>query len=188
MSIELAGLCFTSASGLPFSHDHWLVALSYAVAAFASYSALDMAERMHRTAGIARIMWQGCAAAALGGGIWAMHFIAMLALTIDTPVTYDPAITLLSLVTSVAFVATGFRIIQSRRSFAAIAAAGVIVGLGVRRCIISAWRRWCCRPASPTSRSCGACRSPSPWQRRPLGFGCPPASTTACANARSPPW
>ena len=116
MSIELAGLCFTSASGLPLSHDHWLVALSYAVAAFASYSALDMAERMHRTAGIARVVWQGCAAAALGGGIWAMHFIAMLALTIDTPVAYDPVITLLSLVTSVAFVAIGFRIIQGRRS------------------------------------------------------------------------
>ncbi|WP_434622892.1 MHYT domain-containing protein [Azospirillum sp. B2RO_4] len=131
MSIELAGLCFTSASGLPFSHDHWLVTLSYVVAAFASYSALDMAERMHRTSGVARVMWQGCAAAALGGGIWAMHFIAMLALTVDTPITYDPAITLLSLLTSIAFVATGFRIIQSRRTPAAIAAAGVIVGLGV---------------------------------------------------------
>jgi NO-binding membrane sensor protein with MHYT domain len=131
MSIELAGLCFTSASGLPLSHDHWLVALSYAVAAFASYAALDMAERMHRTRGIARIMWQGCAAAALGGGIWAMHFIGMLALTIDTPIAYDPVKTLLSLVTSVAFVAVGFRIIQSRRSMGAIAAAGIIVGLGV---------------------------------------------------------
>ena len=131
MSIELAGLCFTSATGLPFSHDHWLAALSYAVAAFASYSALDMAERMHRTAGITRIMWQGCAAAALGGGIWAMHFIAMLSLTIDTPIAYDPLKTLLSLVTSVSFVAIGFRIIQRRRSLAAIAAAGSIVGLGV---------------------------------------------------------
>ncbi|CAO3357518.1 MHYT domain-containing protein [Azospirillum melinis] len=131
MSIQLAGLCFTTASGLPFSHDHWLVALSYAVAAFASYSALDMAERMHRTDGAARMMWQGCAAAALGGGIWAMHFIGMLALTIDTPIAYDPVKTLLSLVTSVAFVAVGFRIIQRRRSPATIAAAGVIVGLGV---------------------------------------------------------
>ncbi|MBY6265734.1 HD domain-containing protein [Azospirillum sp. 412522] len=131
MSIELAGLCFTSASGLPFSHDHWLVALSYAVAAFASYAALDMAERMHRTSGVARMMWQGCAAAALGGGIWAMHFIGMLALTIDTPIAYAPGKTLLSLVTSVAFVAAGFRIIQRRRSPAAIAAAGIIVGLGV---------------------------------------------------------
>ena len=131
MSIELAGLCFTSASGLPFSHDHWLVALSYAVAAFASYAALDMAERMHRTSGVARVLWQGCAAAALGGGIWAMHFIGMLALTIDTPIAYDPVKTLLSLVTSVAFVAVGFRIIQNRRTMGAIAAAGIIVGLGV---------------------------------------------------------
>ncbi|WP_158280192.1 MHYT domain-containing protein [Azospirillum sp. TSH100] len=131
MSIELAGLCFTSASGLPFSHDHWLVALSYAVAAFASYAALDMAERMHRTGGAARTMWQACAAAALGGGIWAMHFIGMLALTIDTPIAYDPVKTLLSLVTSVAFVALGFHVIRNRRSPAAIAAAGIIVGLGV---------------------------------------------------------
>ncbi|MBK1837491.1 HD domain-containing protein [Azospirillum sp. YIM B02556] len=131
MSIDLAGLCFTSASGLPLSHDPWLVTLSYAVAAFASYAALDMAERMHRTAGVARMMWRGCAAVALGGGIWAMHFIGMLALTIDTPIAYDPVKTLLSLVTSVVFVAAGFRIIQNRRSPGAIAAAGGIVGAGV---------------------------------------------------------
>ena len=131
MTIELAGLCFTSASGLPFSHEHWLVALSYAVAAFASYSALDMTERMHRTAGAARMLWQACAAAALGGGIWAMHFIGMLALTIALPVSYDPFRTLLSLVTPIAFVAVGFGIIQHRRSRGAIVAAGGVVGMGV---------------------------------------------------------
>lgn len=131
MTIELAGLCFTSASGLPFSHQPWLVALSYAVAAFASYSALDMTERMHRTDGAARLLWQACAAAALGGGIWAMHFIGMLALTIALPVSYDPFKTLLSLATPIAFAAVGFGIIRHRRSRGAIVAAGGIVGLGV---------------------------------------------------------
>lgn len=131
MTIELAGLCFTSASGLPFSHQPWLVALSYAVAAFASYSALDMTERMHRTGGAARLLWQACAAAALGGGIWAMHFIGMLALTIALPVSYDPFKTLLSLATPIAFAAVGFGIIRHRRSRGAIVAAGGIVGLGV---------------------------------------------------------
>ncbi|CAO3409493.1 MHYT domain-containing protein [Azospirillum largimobile] len=131
MTIELAGLCFTSASGLPFSHQPWLVALSYAVAAFASYSALDMTERMHRTDGAARLLWQACAAAALGGGIWAMHFIGMLALTIALPVSYDPLKTLLSLATPIAFAAVGFAIIRHRRSRGAIVAAGGIVGLGV---------------------------------------------------------
>lgn len=132
MRIELAGLCFGTTPGLPLSHDLWLVALSYAIAAFASYAALDMAERMHHTEGTSSLLWQACAATALGGGIWAMHFIGMLALVIDAPITYEPVKTLLSLVTAIGFAALGFHIIRRNTASARrIVAAGILVGLGV---------------------------------------------------------
>ena len=37
----------------------------------------------------------------MGGGIWAMHFIAMLAHILPIPVSYDPAITALSIVPAI---------------------------------------------------------------------------------------
>ena len=37
-------------------------------------------------------------AIAMGGGIWAMHFIGMLAHILPIPVSYDPCITALSIV------------------------------------------------------------------------------------------
>ena len=131
MRIDMAGLCFTSDSGLPFSHDPWLVALSYAIAAFGSYAALDMTERARRSKAHT-LLWRACAAAALGGGIWAMHFIAMLALVIDAPVAYEPIKTLLSLATAIGFVALGFRLVaRNTVSGRAVVTAGAVVGLGV---------------------------------------------------------
>ena len=131
MRIDMAGLCFTSDSGLPFAHDPWLVALSYAIAAFGSYAALDMAERARRSKAHT-LLWQACAAVALGGGIWAMHFIGMLALVIDAPVAYEPLKTLLSLATAIGFVALGFRLVaRSTFSGRAVVTAGAVVGLGV---------------------------------------------------------
>ncbi len=127
------GLCFTSGeSGLPFSHDPWLVALSYLTAAFGSFVALDMIERLRSTSGQARLTWHAGAAAALGGGIWSMHFIGMLAFRAPVPLSYDPAITAASLVIAVAFVAAGIEVVR-RGAIAStrILSAGSLVGLGV---------------------------------------------------------
>ncbi|MDR3536923.1 MAG: MHYT domain-containing protein, partial [Acetobacteraceae bacterium] len=85
MRVTIAGLCFTDASGLPFTHDGWLAALSYVIAAVGSFAALEMAERLRATTGVRAWMWLAGSASALGGGIWAMHFMAMLALRIAVP-------------------------------------------------------------------------------------------------------
>jgi NO-binding membrane sensor protein with MHYT domain len=59
--------------------DPTLVALSVVIATAASYTALDLAGRGRAAAGRARQAWLGAAAIAMGGGIWSMHFVAMLA-------------------------------------------------------------------------------------------------------------
>src|SRR5215831_10189882 len=71
------------------SFDPALVVLSVIIATAASYTALDLAGRVRASAGRARLAWLGTSAVAMGGGIWSMHFIAMLAFVMPMPVAYD---------------------------------------------------------------------------------------------------
>lgn len=133
VSVEIMGLHFTHAeAGLPFEHEHWLVALSYLTAALASFVALDMAERLRQSAGSWRVAWHAGASVALGGGIWSMHFIAMLAFRADVPVSYDVFGTALSLVMAIGFVAAGVEIVRRvPRRLVGVPVAGALVGLGI---------------------------------------------------------
>src|SRR5215212_9077252 len=56
------------------TYDLRLVALSYLVAVFASYTALDLAGRVTSSRGRARMLWLVGGAISLGIGIWSMHF------------------------------------------------------------------------------------------------------------------
>ena len=72
-------------------HDPVLVALSILIAALASYTALDLATRMRAASGRASRAWLAAAAIAMGGGIWSMHFVGMLAFSLPgIEVSYDP--------------------------------------------------------------------------------------------------
>jgi NO-binding membrane sensor protein with MHYT domain len=71
------------------THNPYLVALSILVASFASYTALDLAARAGAARGLARRLWLVAAAITMGGGIWSMHFVAMLAFIMPIPVSYD---------------------------------------------------------------------------------------------------
>ena len=71
------------------SYNNGLVVLSVLVAILASYTALDLASRVSANSGRASRVWQVGGALALGIGIWAMHFIGMLALILPVPVSYD---------------------------------------------------------------------------------------------------
>src|SRR3954466_6290857 len=78
---------------LPQAYDGGIVGLSMLVAIFAAYTALDLAGRVHATSGRARVLWLTCGSAALGAGLWSMHFVGMLARTLSIPLSYSaPAI------------------------------------------------------------------------------------------------
>ncbi|MGL4965922.1 MAG: MHYT domain-containing protein [Inquilinus sp.] len=95
----------TLSHSLLAGHDHWLVALAILVAVLASSVAFDLGQRIRVARGAARLLWLAGAAVAMGGGIWSMHFIAMLALHLPVGFAYDLPVTLLSLL--IAAVATG---------------------------------------------------------------------------------
>ena len=114
------------------THDLTLVILFILIAVAASYTALDLAARIPESPGIARRKWLVAAALVLGGGIWAMHFVAMLALHIGMPVAYDLWLTMASFL--IALFATGaafFVASQHDVTRRTVLLAAVFMGLGI---------------------------------------------------------
>ncbi len=88
------------------SHQPILVLASIAIAIFASYTALDLANSIWAARGRARASWLAGGSIAMGVGIWSMHFVAMLALRADgLRIAYNIAELVLSVV--VAILASG---------------------------------------------------------------------------------
>jgi PAS domain S-box-containing protein len=115
-------------------YDPELVILSYVVAAFAAYTALDFAARVRQAATLrgSALAWLAGGAAAMGAGIWGMHFIGMLAWRLPLPVGYDVPTTLASLAVAVAL--SGFALsVVSRKQLPSsrLLGGGAIMGLGV---------------------------------------------------------
>ncbi|MEX5744865.1 MHYT domain-containing protein [Massilia sp. X63] len=77
-------------------YEPTLVLLSVLAAIFASYTALSLAMRVKEAQGQAPHAWMAGGAFAMGSGIWAMHFIGMLAFRLPMPLAYDPLITFVS--------------------------------------------------------------------------------------------
>src|SRR4029077_6474269 len=68
----------------------------------------------------------------LGGGIWSMHFIAMLALILPVPVRYDVPLTVLSFAIPIPLAALGLYVVHSgEKSWRRILLGGAVVGLGI---------------------------------------------------------
>src|SRR6266568_997426 len=94
------------------THNPYLVALSILVAAFASYTALDLGGHVATARGLARRVWLIAAAITMGGGIWSMHFIGMLAFVMPIPMSYDIGLTTLSLLVAIVVTGVGFYVIS----------------------------------------------------------------------------
>ena len=92
------------------SYSLALVVLSVVVATLGGYVAVEIAQRA-RASGIRhRILWTCLGALAMGLGIWSMHFVGMLALTLPVPIWYDALFTFGSVVAAVIGCAIAFTI------------------------------------------------------------------------------
>jgi two-component system sensor histidine kinase/response regulator len=114
------------------SYDYRLVALSVLIAVLASYAALDLAARVTAAHGRIRFAWLLGGAAAMGTGIWSMHYIGMLAFSLPIPVLYDWPTVLLSLLAAI-FTSAIALFVVSRQRMGLMAAMGgsVIMGAGI---------------------------------------------------------
>ena len=85
----------------PYRGDYnpWLVAVSVLIAVLAAFVALSISSRMAAAkAWQARWAWASAGACSMGGGIWGMHFVGMLAFSLPCGVAYDALGTLASMV------------------------------------------------------------------------------------------
>ena len=114
------------------SYNLGLVCLSFVIAVVASYTALDLALRIGESYGITKKIWIGGCAFSMGGGIWSMHFTAMLAYQLPFEVSYDIWITLLSIIISIIASGIGLFLASAKPiSISKIAMGGMIMGIGV---------------------------------------------------------
>jgi diguanylate cyclase len=114
------------------SYNTWLVLASLLVAMLASYTALDMAGRVSETKGHSARWWLVGGSAAMGIGIWSMHFLGMLAFSLPIPMSYDPLITLVSLLIAIASSAFAlWMVCQRRLSWSRLCVGALLMGAGV---------------------------------------------------------
>src|SRR3954467_9887293 len=114
------------------THDPYLVALSILVACFASYTALDLGGHVAAARGLARCIWLAAAAITMGGGIWSMHFIGMLAFVMPIRMSYDIGLTTVSLLVAILVTGGGFYVISRQSaSLSHLVFSGIFMGLGI---------------------------------------------------------
>ncbi len=114
------------------AYDPTLVLLSVAIAILAAYTALELGERVRPAPPRLRALWVSGAALAMGGGIWSMHFVGMLALRSAVPISYGRGLTALSFAVAVAATAAAFFWTSRPGAPAsAVVPGGVFMGLGV---------------------------------------------------------
>ncbi|MGV8842803.1 MAG: PAS domain S-box protein [Pseudomonas sp.] len=115
------------------SYNPWLVLLSLLIAIFASGMALQVAgmarlsdNRMYRQVSLIT------GSLALGGGVWSMHFIGMLAFQLCARVDFSPSLTLLSLLPSLfaSWVALQLLVRHTINNLQLITS-GILVGAGI---------------------------------------------------------
>jgi methyl-accepting chemotaxis protein len=87
---------------LTVQHDWRLVGVAAVICLFASLSAVNIFNRARATGGRTRVIWIIAAGVAGGFGIWATHFVAMLAYEPGITVAYGVTLTVFSLAAAAA--------------------------------------------------------------------------------------
>jgi len=96
----------------PAGFELFLVGLSYLIAVYGTYTALQFAFAIPHGLSWAEIIGSVTGAAlALGGAAWAMHFIGMNSVDLGVPVGFDPALVLASLALALLAACAGFFIV-----------------------------------------------------------------------------
>jgi NO-binding membrane sensor protein with MHYT domain len=117
-----------------FAHGPVNPAAAYALAFLGALLGLaSMARATTARKGSRRGRWLVIAAFSIGGGIWLMHFTAMLGFDIpDSPIRYDARLTLASAVLAITVVGLGLAFVGTgRRALWKILAGGVFTGCGM---------------------------------------------------------
>jgi len=112
-------------------HDPLLVMVAAAICFLSSLASIKVWWLGSDAAAGSRRRWMALAGCASGFGVWATHFVGMLAYLPDVPVSYDLSLVLTSLVIAIALISAGLSVAETQGLSGSWLAGGVIVGLAI---------------------------------------------------------
>jgi len=112
-------------------HNLWLVLLAAVMCVTGCWVTMGLFERARKTLGLQMRGWLFLTAVAAGSSVWCTHFIAMLAYQPGVPITFDPFMTMLSLVFAITGAGAGLALASNASRRFAPELGGAIVGLAV---------------------------------------------------------
>jgi PAS domain S-box-containing protein len=114
------------------TYNAGLVTLSILIAIVASYAAFNLGERVFASGGQRRWLWLTSGSIAMGGAIWSMHYVGMLAFILPVPVRYHIPTVILSFLVAVAGAAIALNIVSKKTMHRVdVAIAGVCLGAAI---------------------------------------------------------
>ncbi|KAB2942766.1 MAG: diguanylate cyclase [Hyphomicrobium sp.] len=111
-------------------HDHWLVSLAVLVCVATALTSFLMYSVAGACGGRRMLLWAALTGVSAGSGIWATHFVAMLAYRGALPTHYEPVATIASLLIAIAVAAAGF-VVSTGRSRLWAGLGGILIGLAI---------------------------------------------------------
>jgi signal transduction histidine kinase len=113
-------------------YDYGLVALSVLVAVMGGYCTIELAERVSGSRSRTRLYWWIGGSIAMAIGTWSMHYVAMLAFYLPTPVQYDWPTAFLSYLASLFATLLGLFVVSRRKmGFVRALCASIFMGGGI---------------------------------------------------------
>ena len=116
---------------LTAQHDWRLVGVAAVICLFASLTAVNIFNRARATGGRTRAIWIIAAGVAGGFGIWATHFVAMLAYEPGITVAYGVTLTVFSLGAAAASMSFALSIAVYVQARWAAPLSGALIGGGI---------------------------------------------------------
>ena len=112
-------------------HDLRLVALAALICGISCFAAVNLLRHVVQSTSRNRYAWLLIAAASTGFGIWATHFIAMIAFSPGIPNAYNAELSVASLAMSVILTAAGMWIATVRGGIDHYLVGGAVLGIGI---------------------------------------------------------
>ena len=122
---------FTVVACITQQHDLRLVVLAGIICTIACLTTMKLIGAAMSASGRARTAWIAGGAVAVGSGIWATHFIAMLAFEPHVPIAFEVTGTIGSLVVAILGSAIGLYLYTRNSSRLAAAIGGLVIGLTI---------------------------------------------------------
>ena len=128
----MTGCARRACAMIVYTYSPWLVVLSVMIALMASFTGLSMTRGLSRQSVAQRQLRIALSSVALGGGIWSMHFLAILAMRFNVPVYFEIGQTVASALFAILLAGLALLIMHfGVRTRGKALLSGAILGVGI---------------------------------------------------------